>query len=173
MALVPDASAGLRAIAHGATVVQLRDPSATTRRLEREAERLVAESPEPVVISSRVDLALSVGAAGVHLPEHDLPVAAARRLMRSGLVGRSVHSLAAALTAAAEGADYLVFGPVFPTRSHPDREAVGLERLTEVARRVTIPVLAIGGVDPNRAERCRQAGAGGFAAIGYFTGASR
>lgn len=152
-------------------MVQLRDPSATARRLEREAERLVAESPVPVVINSRVDLALAVGAAGVHLPERDLPVAAARRLIRSGLVGRSVHSLAGALAAEADGADYLVFGPVFPTRSHPGLEAVGLERLAEVAGTVTIPVLAIGGVDPERAAHCRQAGASGFAAIGYFTGA--
>ncbi|HZV52219.1 MAG TPA: thiamine phosphate synthase [Candidatus Dormibacteraeota bacterium] len=169
MALVPDAAAGLRAVERGATVLQLRNPSATVRAQEREAERLVAASPVPVVVSARVDLALAVGAAGVHLPEHDLPVAGARRLLgRDRLLGRSVHSPAAAREAEEGGADYVVFGPVFPTASHPGREPAGLDALREVVRAVRIPVLAIGGLDPERATACRAAGAGGFAAISHF-----
>jgi thiamine-phosphate diphosphorylase len=169
MAVVTDAAAGLRATARGATVLQLRDPGATLRRLEEEATRLVAESPVPVLVSSRVDLALATGAVGVHLPESDLPVAAARRLLGSDrLLGRSVHSVEAARRAAAEGADYLIFGPVFATSSHPGRSPAGLSALSEVAAAVTIPVLAIGGVDAAGVEACRQAGAAGFAAIGYF-----
>jgi len=70
--------------------------------------------------------------------------------------------------AADEGADYLVFGPVFETASHPGRPARGLEALAEVAAAVPIPVLAIGGIDAERARACREAGAAGFAAIGYF-----
>jgi thiamine-phosphate diphosphorylase len=169
MALVPSAEAGLRAAELGATVVQLRDPSTETGDLEREAARLVGAAGVPVVISARVDVALAVGAAGVHLPEQDLPVREARRLLPDALVGRSVHSLEAAREAEAEGADYVVFGPVFETASHPGQPATGLERLREVTQTVAIPVLAIGGVDANTAELCREAGAAGFAAIRYFS----
>jgi thiamine-phosphate pyrophosphorylase len=171
MAIVRGATAGLRAVGMGATVLQLRDPSITVRTLEREAERLVAEAPLPVVVNSRLDVALAAHAAGAHLPEADLPVAAARRLLGDGmLVGRSVHSVAAASEAEAQGADYVVFGPVFGSDSHPGQTPVGLEALRRVARAVAIPVLAIGGVDAVRAAQCIKAGASGFAAIGYFAG---
>jgi thiamine-phosphate diphosphorylase len=169
MAVVTDAAAGLAAVARGATVVQLRDPAATLARLEVQASRLVQACPVPVLISSRVDLALASGAAGVHLPENDLPLAVARALLGDErLLGRSVHSVAAARQAAREGADYLVFGPVFPTASHPGRPARGLAALQEVAAAVDVPLLAIGGVDAERARACLEAGAAGFAAIGYF-----
>jgi len=169
MAIVRDADAGLHAVDLGATLVQLRDPEATGRALEREAVRLVAASPAPVVVGARVDVALAAGAAGVHLPEHDLPVAAARRLLGGvALLGRSVHSDAAAVAAEAEGADYIVFGSVFASVSHPGQPAAGLDELRRVAAAVRIPVLAIGGVDAERAAVCREAGAAGFAAIGYF-----
>lgn len=169
MAVVKDAAAGMHAAARGATVVQLRDPTATVRRLLDEAASLVGSCPIPVLVSARVDLALAVGAAGVHLPEHDLPVVAARSLLGGErLLGRSVHSVEAARQAAAEGADYVLFGPVFPTASHPGRPAAGLAELQKVAAAVPIPVLAIGGVDAERAAACRGAGAAGFAAIGYF-----
>jgi thiamine-phosphate diphosphorylase len=169
MALVPTAEAGLRAADRGATVLQLRDPEAEIATLEREAERLVGAAAVPVVVSARVDVALAVGAAGVHLPEQDLPVREARRLLPGGLLGRSVHSLAAARDAERDGADYVVFGPVFETASHPGQPATGLERLRELTRSVGIPVLAIGGVDEATLELCREAGAAGFAAIRYFS----
>jgi len=169
MAIVRDAAAGPRAAARGATLLQLRDPDATTRSLQREALRLVAGTPLPVVVSARADLALAAGAAGVHLPEWDLPVAAARRLLPGRMVGRSVHSVAEAVRAADEGADYVVFGPVFASRSHPGQPAAGLAALREVAAAVPLPVLAMGGVDTARAADCRDAGAAGFAAIGYFS----
>lgn len=172
MAVVRNAADGVRAIARGATILQLRDPAATTRMLELEAGRMVAAASVPVVVNARADLAAATAAAGVHLPELDLPAAAARRLLGPGrLVGRSVHSAAAARVAEAEGADYVVFGPVFPSASHPGRPPAGLAALGEVAAAVTIPVLAIGGVDAERAAACRAAGAAGFAAIGYFSGA--
>jgi len=169
MAIVRDADAGLRAVDLGATLLQLRDPEAMGRALEREAARLVATSPAPVVVGARVDVALAAGAAGAHLPEHDLPVAAARRLLGAGaLLGRSVHSEAAAAEAEADGADYVIFGSVFASGSHPGQPASGLEALRRVAAAVRIPVLAIGGVDAERAAMCREAGAAGFAAIGHF-----
>jgi thiamine-phosphate pyrophosphorylase len=168
MALVTGVDQGRRAAAAGATVLQLRDPSAMVRDLEQAALQLVAASPVPVVVSSRVDVALAVGAAGVHLPERDLPVEGARRLLPDLLVGRSVHTLGDALQAEGQGADYVVFGPVFATRSHPGRPGVGLEALREVASALRIPVVAIGGIDADRIELCRSAGAAGFAAIRHF-----
>ena len=170
MALVPDADAGRRAIDRGATILQLRDPIATARDMEREAQRLVpAARAIPVVISARADIALAAGAAGVHLPERDLPVAAARRLLGPRrLLGRSVHSIQSAREADAEGADYLVFGPVFESATHAGQRPAGLEALRELTAAVRLPVLAIGGVDAERAVACREAGAAGFAAIGYF-----
>lgn len=169
MAIVRNAAAGLRAVERGATLLQLRDPGRAVRALEREACRLVAEAAVPLVVSARADLALAAGAAGVHLPERDLPVAGARRLLGPGrLVGRSVHSPEAAARAEAEGADYVVFGSVFASASHPGQGVAGLEALERVAAAVRIPVLAIGGVDGDRIEACLAAGAAGFAAIRYF-----
>lgn len=169
MAVVREAESGVRAFELGATLLQLRNPDATARALEHEAARLVKDVPVPVVVNGRVDVALAAGAAGAHLPEADLPVAAARRLLGDArLLGRSVHSAAAAVEAEAQGADYVVFGPVFASASHPGQRPVGLEALREVVRCVAIPVLAIGGVDAARAAACLEAGASGFAAIGYF-----
>lgn len=171
MAVVPEADRGLRAVGLGATLLQLRNPGASARAVEREAARLVTEAPVPVIVNGRVDLALAVGAAGAHLPEADLPVAAARRLLGDArLLGRSVHSAEAAVEAEIQGADYVVFGPVFASASHRGQPPAGLAALREVARRVAIPVLAIGGIDAARAAACLEAGAAGFAAIGYFDG---
>ena len=167
MAIVTSASAGLRA-APRATIIQLRAPGLTTAELEREARQLVASSPVPVLISSRCDVALAVGAAGVNLPEHDIPVADARRLLDDRLVGRSVHSIESALQAEADDADFVIFGPVWESATHPDLKPAGLSALEDVARVVGIPVLAIGGVTEERIELCLAAGADGYAAIGLF-----
>lgn len=168
MAVVRDAGAGLRAVARGATILQLRDPDGTTRHLEGEARRLIATAPVPVLVSSRCDLALATGAYGVHLPERDIPVREARRLLPNALLGRSAHSVDGARAAEAEGADYCLLGPIWPTASHSEWQPLGLETLRQAAAAVAIPVLAIGGVDESRAGESREAGARGFAAIRYF-----
>jgi thiamine-phosphate pyrophosphorylase len=126
-----------------------------------------------VLVRGRPDLALATGAAGVNLPEADLPVSAVRTLLGPDrLVGRSVHSLAASLEAGAAGADFVIFGPVFPTPTHPGRPGLGLAALAEAARASAVPVLAIGGVDAARGAECLAAGAAGYAAIRHFQGAS-
>ncbi|HXM72382.1 MAG TPA: thiamine phosphate synthase [Candidatus Dormibacteraeota bacterium] len=172
MAVVTSASAGLRA-APKATVIQLRAPDLSTAALEREARKLVASASVPVVISSRCDVALASGAAGVNLPERDVSVADARKLLGELLVGRSVHSIEGALRAEAEDADFVIFGPVWESASHPDLKPAGLSALEAVARATGIPVLAIGGVTAERVDRCLAAGAGGYAAIGLFTSPPR
>ena len=168
MAVVANAEDGLAAIKKGATIVQLRAPHLTARELEREASKLVPAAPVPVVVSSRCDIALASGAAGVNLPERDIHVGAARTLMGQRLIGRSVHSVESALAAEREGADYVIFGPVWASPSHPAEKPQGIEALANVVRAVRVPVLAIGGVTAERAEECKQAGASGYAAITLF-----
>ena len=167
MAVVASADAGLRA-ARRATILQLRAPLASARFIEEEAIELVSRSPIPVVLSSRCDIAMFAGAAGVNLPELDIDVASARSLLGDRLVGRSVHSLKSAALAEEEGADYVIFGPVWPSLSHTDTAPTGLEALARVARALRIPVLAIGGVTEHRIEECHAAGAAGYAAIRMF-----
>jgi thiamine-phosphate diphosphorylase len=167
MAVVGSASAGLRA-ASRATIVQLRAPGLSARALEREARDLVASVSVPVVISSRCDLALASDAAGVNLPESDIAVADARAVLGRRLVGRSVHSISSARQAEQEGADFVIFGPVWASASHPGAPATGLAGLKEVVHAVRIPVLAIGGVSEERIAEVHAAGAAGYAAIGMF-----
>jgi thiamine-phosphate pyrophosphorylase len=167
MAVVSDAAAGLL-VAQRATVLQLRAPGLSARKLEDEANQLVPSAAVPVVISSRCDVVLAAGAAGVNLPEKDIDVAGARHLVGERLVGRSVHSLESALQAEREGADYVIFGPVWASASHPTSSPVGVEALAEVSSALHIPVIAIGGVTEERIEQCLAAGADGYAAIGLF-----
>ena len=151
-----------------ATILQLRAPTSTARTIEEEAVQLVATSPVPLIISSRCDIALAAGAAGVNLPEDDIAVQAARSLLGERLVGRSVHSVQSALRAETAGADYIIFGPVWASSSHPGSEPAGIAALAEVAHSLRIPVLAIGGVTDKRIAECQEAGAAGYAAIRLF-----
>jgi len=168
MAIVTGASAGMKAAAR-ATIIQLRAPDSAAGAIEDEARSLVAQSPLPVVVSSRCDIALAAGAAGVNLPESDIPVAAARGLLGDLLLGRSVHSLESAVRSEQEGADYVIFGPVWASPSHPGAHATGVKALALVAHAVRIPVLAIGGVTVERIAECHAAGAAGYAAITMFS----
>ncbi len=167
MAIVSSAEAGRRA-ASRATVLQLRAPELTARALEREAADLIADAQIPVIISARCDVALATGAAGVNLPERDIGVEVARGLVKDGLIGRSVHSLEVARQAEAEGADFVIFGPVWASPSHPGGRPAGVEELRRVAQALHIPVIAIGGVTEPRIADCLAAGAAGFAAITLF-----
>ena len=132
-----------------------------------------------ILVNDRLDIALAQRAGGVHLGENSLPVNEAARLIaaqaspRDFLLGVSCHSLEAAKSAASGGAGYLFFGPVFAT---PSKAAFGppqgVERLAEVCRAITIPVLAIGGITLENAAACFAAGAAGLAAIRLFQDSS-
>ncbi len=167
MAIVASAEAGLRAVSR-ASVLQLRAPELTTRELEGEAAWLVQSSPVPVLVSSRCDVVLATGAAGVNLPERDIATEFARGLIRHGLIGRSVHSHEMAMRAQAEGADFVIFGPVWESTTHPRSAPAGLDALKAVASSLRIPVLAVGGVTEARIAECLAAGASGYAAIRLF-----
>ncbi len=132
-------------------------------------------SPTRIIVNDRLDVALAKRAGGVHLGEQSLPLAEAQRLVENRdegkdfVIGVSCHSLEAARAAASGGADYLFFGPVFATPSKAAFGAPqGLERLGEVCRAVSIPVLAIGGITLANASDCLAASASGIAAIRLF-----
>ena len=167
MAVVADAGAGLHA-AKRATILQLRAPDISARALETAANELVGSSPVPVLISSRCDIVLASGAAGVNLPELDISVEDARVLVGARLIGRSVHSLDSALRAERQGADFVIFGPVWSSPSHRDSRPAGVKALAKVAGALRIPVIAIGGVTEERIAECHDAGAAGYAAIRLF-----
>jgi thiamine-phosphate pyrophosphorylase len=120
--------------------------------------------PSPLFVNDRLDVALAVNAVGVQLGTGSLPVSAARRLNSAWWIGKSVHDLAEADAAKAEGADYLLVGPVYATATHPDRAPLGLETLAQICR-LGLPVIAIGGIGPGRARDVKAAGAYGAAAI--------
>jgi thiamine-phosphate pyrophosphorylase len=120
--------------------------------------------PSPLFVNDRLDIALALNATGVQLGMGSLPVSAARHLRPAWWIGKSVHDLAEADAAKAEGADYLLVGPVYATPTHPDRAPLGLEPLRAIAR-LGLPMIAIGGVTAARAHEVKAAGAHGVAAI--------
>lgn len=162
-------SAVAAAIDGGVNIVQLREPGLSARehlQLGRELRRVTA-GRALLVVNDRLDVAVLAGADGVHLGERGLPVAEVRRWLPTDLlIGRSVHDVASAEQAAMDGADYMLVGTVFASKSHPGAVPAGLELLIEIAHRVTIPVLGIGGIGPAQAAACRRAGAAGVAVVG-------
>jgi thiamine-phosphate pyrophosphorylase len=128
------------------------------------ATRLSVYPSTRLVVNDRLDVALAAGAHGVQLRADSLSPADARRLNPRWCIGLSVHDLEQARTAQTAGADYLLVGPVFATATHPDRQPLGIERLAEIAR-LGLPVIAIGGVTPERLSDIRGAAVHGVAAI--------
>jgi len=133
------------------------------------AVRLSDSQTVRLFVNDRLDVALAVPTAGVQLGHGSLPVSAARALNPLWWIGKSVHDLAEADAARAEGADYLVVGPVFATATHPGRSPLGLAKLQQIAAAAgEIPVIAIGGITADRVREVRSSGAYGVAAIRAF-----
>jgi len=154
------------AAAGPAVALHARDHAATAQALASVAARLAALARPPeaaVFVNGRPDIAAAIGAHGVQLGALDLTPADARRVFPRGWIGRSVHSAEEARDAAAEGADYLVVGPIYQTPAHPGRSAGVL--LVEACAGLALPVIAIGGVVPERVAELVAAGAYGVAAI--------
>jgi thiamine monophosphate synthase len=181
------------AVRAGVDVIQVREPDLPDGQLVslvREIVAVAAGTKTRVLVNDRADIAIAAGAAGVHLRGDSASasrVAAFAALAASAasaeaaapkapkppggfLIGRSVHSLAEVDAAvAAGGCDYLLFGTVFPSDGKPEGHPVaGLEALREVCARSPLPVIAIGGINEERAAEVRAAGAAGFAAVGMF-----
>lgn len=163
----------VEAIRAGVDLVQIREKDLPTRELLSLVEAAVAAArggATRVVVNDRLDVARALGAAGVHLGTQSLPARLVRRQVpKEFLVGVSCHSLAEARAAEDAGADYAVLGPIFETPSKlPYGPPLGLARLREVAARVKIPLLALGGITVERVSACLEAGATGIAGITIF-----
>jgi len=159
----------------GVALVQYRAKEGSTRALFREAEALRSICRASLfIVNDRLDLALAVGADGVHLGQDDLPCRVARRLLGpERIVGVSVLTAEEARVAERDGADYVGVSPVFDTRTKPDAgTAGGLEAVRAVRRAVAIPVVAIGGIDLGNAAEVLRAGADGVCAISAVVRAS-
>jgi len=172
-----------RAIEAGVDWIQVREKDLSGRELIHLVQEAVAAASgtcTKILVNDRLDVAIAARAAGVHLGTESLPVRAVAAWRESHpaastsnfLIGASCHSLEQAQSAEQDGADYIIFGPVFKTPSKTSfGPPQGIERLHEVCGHIKIPVLAIGGVNPANASECIRAGAGGIAAIRIFQGA--
>lgn len=155
---------------HGSRLaIHLRGPSGPVRRLLAEAEALAevaAGSGTLLLVNDRPDVALAAGVPGLQLGHRSIPVQAARSLLgENATIGYSAHGAPEAASAVANGADFVVIGTIWATPSHPEREGAGPERVRETANAADVPVLAIGGVTPDRARVSLEAGAWGVAVI--------
>ena len=165
-------------LAAGLKVVQLREKDLPARDLLSMAQTLRESTRRHgarLFVNDRADVALAVGADGVHRAGSSLPVSALRSITPPGfLIGASVHSVAEARAAEPEGADFLSFGPIYDTPSKRRYGSPqGLAALERVASAVRLPVFAIGGVTPARVAELLRAGAAGVAVIGAILGAAR
>ncbi len=163
------------AVAGGIQLVQLREKNLTARVLFELTERvmeIVCGTATKVLVNDRADIAAGAGADGVHLTLRSLEAEVIRRTFAPNfLIGVSTHSHVEARRARDAGADFVVFGPIFPTPSKKEYgPPLGIGKLSEVAHELApIPVLAIGGVSKDNAGECLRAGASGVAAITLFS----
>jgi thiamine-phosphate pyrophosphorylase len=159
------------AIQGGADVVQLRDKTASSRRLYDIAvqfRRLTREAEVSFVVNDRLDVALAADADGVHIGREDLPASVVRRILGPGkILGVSAETVEEAVTAEKDGADYLGVGPVFEARgSKADAgEPLGLDLIARIRRDCRLPIVAIGGINAENARLVRDAGADAAAVI--------
>ena len=164
-----------QACAGGADAVQLRDKSLSARDLVhlcKELQSLCDKTGALFILNDRADAALAAGIDGVHVGQDDLPVRAVRSLMgHRKLIGCSTHSIAQALTAAGDGADYVSCGPVFATPTKPDYAPVGLDRVKEYKKLLRVSFVAIGGIDESNVEQVLKAGAERVAVVRAVSGA--
>ena len=164
------------AVAGGVTCVQLREKNGGTREFLEEARAVQAAlrgTGVPLIVNDRVDVALAIGADGVHLGQRDMPIADARRLGPPGwIIGVSAESAEDAIRAERDGADYVGASPVFATPTKTDHaEPLGLDGLRRMRAAVKLPLVAIGGIHPGNAREVILAGADGLAVVSAIVAA--
>ncbi len=168
---IPDLLARIkRALAAGITMLQLRcrdRPASYVYELALALKPLCRQHGTLFIVNDRIDVALATGADGVQLGSRSLPPAVARMLIGpQRLLGVSAHSLEQARTASEQGADFLIVGTIFASRSHPDRPSAGTALLHQIKQHApSLPILGIGGINATNAEQVMEAGADGIAVI--------
>lgn len=166
----PHAEIARRAVRGGADIIQLRDKIRSSSDLSvvgREIAEITRKARAGFIVNDQLSVAIACGADGVHLGQDDMRVSTARQLAPPGfIIGVSVSTVDEAVEAEREGADYLAMSPTFSTASKYDAgPGHGLERLRQICYAVTIPVIAIGGINRGNVEDVIRAGADGIAVI--------
>ena len=163
------------AVAAGVQLIQLREKKLTAHvlfELTARAAEITRATSTRLLVNDRADIASGAGADGVHLTTRSLDSKIVRRTFEDGfLIGASTHSVAEATNARDGGADFVVFGPIFPTPSKEEYGlSLGVDRLAEVVSELApFPVLALGGISIDNARECLRAGASGIAGISLFS----
>ena len=153
----------------GATILQLREKNKSTMEyiaLAEKVHELTKKYDVPLIIDDRIDVALAVGAEGVHLGKEDMPIATARRILGDDfIIGATAKTVPWAMEAYEGGADYLGVGAIFHTGSKADADDVSIETLKAICKAVNIPVVAIGGISKHNVVELRGSGICGIAVI--------
>lgn len=162
-------TAVMEAIEGGVTMVQLREKSASSREFYEQAvciKKITDGNGIPLIINDRVDIALSINTAGVHIGQNDIPAAVARKMIgKDMLLGVSASSIQEALQAQKDGADYLGVGAMFRTGTKADAQAVSMEELRHIRQAVSLPIVAIGGINKENAASFQGVGIDGLAVV--------
>ncbi|WP_144463517.1 thiamine phosphate synthase [Siminovitchia fortis] len=165
-----------QAVSGGVSLVQLREKSSEGRIFYEKALKLKSFLDTlsiPLIINDRVDVALAVGAAGVHVGQSDLPLEAVKKIIPDSMVvGISARTVEEAVLAEEKGADYIGVGSIFPTLSKPDAKLLPKGMLEKIIESVTIPVVAIGGITEQNAGMLQEYKIDGLAVISSITRAA-
>ena len=158
-----------QAVIGGCTMVQLREKEILSLDfyvLASEMKKITDRYGIPLIINDRMDIAMAVGAAGIHIGQKDIPADIARKVIsKDMLLGVSAVSAAEAVNAAKAGADYLGVGAMFPTRTKPDAGFVSMEELGRIRKAVDIPIVVIGGISKENAMLFQPMGIDGLAVV--------
>ncbi|ABK61946.1 thiamine phosphate synthase [Clostridium novyi] len=158
------------AIKGGATLVQVREKNISTRdfyNIAREVQEVTTKYNVPLLINDRIDIALAINADGVHLGQSDMPIELARKILGDDkVIGISAGNVKEAIEAEKAGADYVGLGTVFFTGTKKDiDEPIGLAGLKEITEKITIPSVAIGGINKENAKSVLATGVDGISVI--------
>ena len=158
-----------QAILGGCTMIQLREKELSSLEFYNQAvavKQVTDKYHIPLIINDRIDIAMAVQATGVHIGQHDLPAAAVRKVIGENmLLGVSASSIAEAIQAQQDGADYLGVGAMFPTGTKTDADSVSMEELQKIRTAVSLPIVVIGGISKGNTGRFKPMGIDGLAVV--------
>ena len=158
-----------QAMLGGCTMIQLREKELSSLEFYNQAvaaKQVTDKYHIPLIINDRIDIAMAVQATGVHIGQHDLPAAAVRKVIGENmLLGVSASSIAEAIQAQRDGADYLGVGAMFPTGTKTDADSVSMEELQKIRAAVSLPIVVIGGINKGNAGRFKPMGIDGLAVV--------
>ncbi|KZX16684.1 thiamine phosphate synthase [Methanobrevibacter filiformis] len=157
------------AIKGGVNILQLREKSSNSHdfyKIAIKINEITKQYNIPLIINDRIDIALAVNSQGVHLGQEDLPAKIARDILGNNkIIGVSAHNVKEAIKAEKDGADYIGVGAVFKTKTKKDTENLSPKKLKEITEQVTIPVIAIGGINQTNIYQLKDTGIEGIAVI--------